>query len=62
MISRQPFPQLDQAEIQRYDAAGFGLAIPRIVLAAFLDAINRSDTEIFEERDRNSFEWVDGSG
>jgi len=60
MISRQPFPQLEQPEIQRYDAAGFGLAIPRSILAKFMDAINHGDTAIVEERDPNSFEWVDG--
>jgi serine protease Do len=61
MISRQPFPQLEQSEIQRYDAAGFGLAIPRSVLARFMDAINNNDTSIVEERDQSSFKWVDGS-
>ena len=61
MISRQPFPQLDQSEIQRYDAAGFGLAIPRIVLAKFMEAIENNDITTIEERDQGSFEWVDGS-
>lgn len=62
MISRQPFPQLDQPEINRYDAAGFGLAIPRSVLTRFMNAVNGNDTAAVEERDQASFEWVDGSG
>jgi hypothetical protein len=59
MISRQPFPQIDQTEIQRYDATGFGLAIPRGVLARFMDAVNCNDTTVFEERDQSTFDWVD---
>jgi len=59
MISRQPFPQLDAPEIQRYDAAGFGLAIPRSVLSKFLTAIDENDKTIFEELEPRSFDWVD---
>jgi hypothetical protein len=60
MVSRQPFTQLDQAEIQRYDAAGFGLAIPTKTLLDFTSGINANDRSIFEERDQSSFEWLDG--
>jgi hypothetical protein len=61
MISRQPFPHFDQPEIQRYDAAGFGLAIPRSALETFVDAVKSNNTAIVEERDQGTFEWVDGS-
>jgi serine protease Do len=59
MISRQPFPQTDGQELQRYDAAGFGLAIPTKTIATFVDAVRNDNTVVFEECSQN-VEWLDG--
>jgi S1-C subfamily serine protease len=60
MVSRQPFANLDETEIRRYDAAGFGLAIPTKSLLQFVEMINGNDINVIEERDQGSFEWMDG--